>query len=144
MNKILVVEDNPVIGMVIQTVLTDEGHQVEVRKSAMEGLYLMYTGFIPDLVLTDLIMREMDGRDFIQKMRNDKKLCSIPAVIITASIPNAENLPDKDQFQGLLSKPFDLEELVETVDKLVNHQTHIANNATLQASTSVAPAPVAV
>lgn len=116
MNKILVVEDNPVIGMVIQTALVDEGHRVEVRKNALEGLYLMKSGFIPDLVLTDLIMQGMDGRDLIRKMRDDQQLCKIPAIIMTAAIPNPDILPDEDQFQGILNKPFDIDDLVRTVN----------------------------
>ncbi|UWG98676.1 response regulator [Dehalobacter sp. DCM] len=119
MNRILVVEDNPLIGMVIQTALTDDGHNVEVRKNALEGLYLMKSGYVPDLLLTDLIMQGMGGRDLIQRMRNDNQLRHIPAVIITAAIPNRDNLPEANQYQGFLSKPFNIDDLLRTVNCII-------------------------
>ena len=120
MAKIMVVEDNPGIGMVLQIALSDEGHQVDLHKRADEGLSIMQSGSIPDLVLTDLNMSGMNGRDLIKKMRNDQHLRSIPAVIITGSIPSPEILPKEHEFQGLLLKPFDIQDVVSTVAKLVS------------------------
>lgn len=118
MAKILVVEDNPAIGMVMRIALTDEGHQVEVRKNAREGLAFMENGIIPDIVLTDLIMDGMDGRELIRKMRESHKLHDIPAVIITGCVPSSDILPPENEFQGLLIKPFDIEDVICTVDRL--------------------------
>ena len=120
MAQILVVEDNPAIGMVIQIALTDEGHQVELRKNGLEGLSLMESGRITDLVITDLIMEKMSGRDLIRTMRNDHQMCSIPVVIITGCIPNFEIFPEENQFQGLLLKPFNLEDLIAIVARLTS------------------------
>ena len=120
MAQILVVEDNPAIGMVIQIALTDEGHQVELRKNGLEGLSLMESGRCTDLVITDLIMEKMSGRDLIRTMRNDHEMCGIPVVIITGCIPNLEIFPEENQFQGLLFKPFDLEDLIAIVARLTS------------------------
>jgi CheY-like chemotaxis protein len=120
MAKILVVEDNPAIRLVIQMTLTDEGHQVELRKNAPEALTLMKSGTIPDLVLTDLIMGEMSGRDLIKKMREDYQLRGIPAVIITGCIPDPDILPDTNDFQGLLLKPFDIDDLIALVANITS------------------------
>jgi CheY-like chemotaxis protein len=116
--KILVIEDDPAIRMVLETALLLDGYEVEVHKNALEGLTSMQSGMIPDLVLTDLIMSVMDGRTLIKTMRDDAQLQNIPAVIITGCIPKQEVLPEADQFQGLLIKPFDIGDLLELVAML--------------------------
>jgi len=115
---VLVVEDNPTIGLVIEVALTDEGHHVELRQNAMDGLVSMYNNLLPDLVLTDLQLPGMNGRDLIIKMRDDQRLQDIPIMIITGSIPAPEILPSSDQYQGLLIKPFDLDDLIAAVANL--------------------------
>lgn len=124
MARILVVEDNPTIAMVMEIALTDEGHEVVIGNNGMEGLAIMQSKRIPDLVLTDLNMSGIDGngRDLISKMRDNDQLRNIPAVIITGSIPNPRILPESHQFQGLLIKPFDIDELVNTVARLTCKQ----------------------
>lgn len=122
MARILVVEDNPTIAMVMEIALTDEGHEVVIGNNGMEGLAIMQSKRIPDLVLTDLNMSGIDGRDLISKMRDNDQLRNIPAVIITGSIPNPRILPESHQFQGLLIKPFDINELVNTVARLTCKQ----------------------
>lgn len=119
MAKIIVVEDNMAIAMVIQIALRDEGHGVEILKNAQEALTFMQNGFIPDLLLTDLMLGGMNGRDLIIKMRDDQILRSVPAVIITGCVPMPELLPAPDQFQGFLNKPFDLDDLIDLVDRLI-------------------------
>jgi len=118
--KVLVVEDNPTIGMVMQIALTEEGHVVQLKNNALDGLSYMQKGNIPDIVLTDLIMGGMDGRSLIIKMRHDHRLHDIPAVIITGCIPHPGILPKQHEFQGLLIKPFDIQDVLDTVSQLTS------------------------
>lgn len=120
MAKILVVDDDPSIRMFIKTALNIEGHEVELKENALEGLAFMRTGKIPDLVVTDLLMRVMGGRELINAMREDYQLRDIPAVIITGCIPMPGVLPEENQFQGLLIKPFDLEVFLDTIVRLTS------------------------
>ena len=120
MANVLVVEDNPSIGLVIELALTDEGHHVELLKNALDGLSIMQNAQVPDLVLTDLRLPGMNGRDFVLKMRSDHRLQGVPVVIITGSIPEPKILPNSDQYQGLLLKPFDLDDLTDTVSRLTS------------------------
>ncbi|MGC7871233.1 response regulator [Desulfosporosinus sp. SYSU MS00001] len=120
MAKILVIEDNPAIGLVIQMTLTDQGHQVELRKNALDGLTLMRNGTIPDLILTDLIMKEITGKDLVRIIRGDHLLHDLPVVIVTGCFPDSKILPDADEFQGLLMKPFDINDLVTIVANLTS------------------------
>jgi len=120
MARILVVEDNPTIGMVIKMALTDKGHQVEIMGSAQEGLNHMENGEIPDLVFTDLNLKGMNGRELIKRMRSNQRLNHIPTVIITGNVPSPDILPHKEEYQGLLIKPFDLDDVIGTVSKLIS------------------------
>ncbi len=121
MAKVLVIEDNPAIGLVMRIALMDEGHQVDVKQNAQEGLSMMKNGRIPDLVVTDLFLSGMGGRELIRKMRSDERLHDVPAVIITGSIPCPEILPQENEYQGLFIKPFDLNDVLDTVSKLTKH-----------------------
>jgi CheY-like chemotaxis protein len=118
--NVLVVEDNPSIGLVIELALTDEGHHVELRQNALDGLSIMQNAPVPDLVLTNLRLPGMNGRDFVLKMRSDHRLQGVPVVIITGSIPETNILPNADLYQGLLLKPFDLDDLTDTVLRLTS------------------------
>ncbi|NLL52900.1 MAG: response regulator [Peptococcaceae bacterium] len=121
MARILVVEDNPMIGMVMQIALSDEGHEIDILNCAVESLKVMENGKIPDLVFTDLNLKGVNGCELIRKMRCNKRLNHIPAVIITGDIPSPDILPHEDEYQGLLIKPFDLREVTGIVAKLIQH-----------------------
>lgn len=114
----MVIEDNSIIGMIIKKVLAFEGHEVDVRNNAFDGLDLMRSGTLPDLVITDLVMGSMTGRDLINTMRADSKLSRIPVIIMTGYVLNQKLLPQRDLFQDLLIKPFDIEDLITAVEKL--------------------------
>lgn len=61
----------------------------------------------------------LNGKELVEKMRSNPKLDYIPVTIITDSIPSAEILPRKDTYQALIIKPFDLQELIDTVKRLI-------------------------
>lgn len=122
MAKILVIDDDPSIRIFIKTALNIEGHEVELKENALEGLAFMRTGEIPDLVVTDLLMDVMGGSELINAMREDYQLRDIPAIIITGCIPMPGVLPEENKFQGLLIKPFDLDDFLETVARLTRKE----------------------
>ena len=67
----------------------------------------------PDLVVTDLMMPVMDGRELIDRLRSDPRTASIPIVILSAN--SNERSGDAD---AALNKPFDLDVLLETLQSL--------------------------
>lgn len=73
--KILIIEDNPDIAEVLRTVLTLEGHQVEVAHSGAEGLDKARS-YQPQVVICDIGLPELNGYEVAQKMRSDPELQS--------------------------------------------------------------------
>lgn len=75
---------------------------------------------LPDLVMTDMRLPGRSGKEVVEKMRSVEHLVDVPAILMTGSFPDSETFPDKESYQGILEKPFDLEELKETVNHLVS------------------------
>ena len=105
--------------MVIKLALTDEGHSVVAFDNCSEAYAKLEKGIKPDIILVDLNMPRMNGKELVEKMRSNRKLECIPVTIITGSIPSVEILPPKDTYQALIIKPFDLQELIDTVEGLI-------------------------
>ncbi|WP_088227472.1 response regulator [Desulfosporosinus sp. FKB] len=114
MANILVVEDNAAIGRVIQLALEENGHFVQLCKSGNEAIDLL-SKQTPDLVMTDIQLPGKSGKEIIEKMRSENHLIKVPAIIMTASLPDNRIFPEESLYQGLISKPFELEQLKSTV-----------------------------
>ena len=119
MAVVFTIEDNPSISMVIKLALTDEGHNVITFNNGLNAYESLEKGLRPDIILVDLKMPGMNGKELVAKIRDNPYIAYIPVTIITGSIPTTEILPPKDSYQALVLKPFDLQELIDTVKKLV-------------------------
>ena len=113
--KIMVVDDEPAIRELIVAVLEDEGYEAIGAGSGSRALELMPTER-PDLVLMDIMMPEMDGREALRRMRDRPDLARIPVVMMSAAFA-----PDRigQQVSGFLAKPFDLDYLLVTVAQIL-------------------------
>ena len=119
MSVVFTIDDNPVILMVIELALKNEGHCVVAFDNCSDAYAALEKGPKPDIVLVDLNMPGMNGKEFVQKMRLNSKSDYIPVAIVTGSIPSAEILPPKDTYQALIIKPFDLQELIDIIERLI-------------------------
>lgn len=119
MALVYTIDDNALISMVIKLALTDEGHTVVTFNNSISAYENLEKGSRPDVVLVDLKMPGMNGKELVEKMRLNPELGDIPVTLITGSIPSEEILPPKDFYQGIIIKPFELQELIDTVDKFI-------------------------
>ncbi|WP_407311246.1 response regulator [Desulfosporosinus sp. SB140] len=119
MANILIIEDNIAIGRVVQMALEDTGHNVEWCKSGTEALDVLERE-LPDLVMTDLGIPGKSGKEIVEKMRSEYRLLKVPAIIMTANLPDSYTFPEEKSYQGLLVKPFNLDDLKDTVQRLVS------------------------
>jgi CheY-like chemotaxis protein len=83
-HKILIVDDDADIREVLTEVLTESGHQVVTAANGLEALQILRRGWLPCLVLLDLMMPVMDGYLFMEERRGDPRLSAIPVAVITA------------------------------------------------------------
>ena len=115
MAKILVVEDDSAILANLSRFLRLEGFEVLTARNGMEGLRSV-SEHRPDLVLSDLLMPEMDGETLLASLRADTMTAHLPVIFLTASADRAER--DAKLQLGAseyLVKPLDLQQLLAVV-----------------------------
>lgn len=116
MKTILVVDDEEAISETLAEVLQDEGYRCLVATNGQEALDLMAEA-PPDLVLCDVMMPVMDGREMLREMRRRPDLAGVP-VVMTSAAPAAFAGESADH-QAFLKKPFKLEKLLGVVRQLL-------------------------
>lgn len=89
MPKILVVDDDAAIQKLISVILTRSGHDVRTASHPVEALDLMKV-FVPDLVISDVVMPYMTGLEFLEKMREDEKLARVPFMLLSSHAERAD------------------------------------------------------
>ena len=119
MARVMIIEDEPTIAMVLEIVLGEEGHEVIKAPNGKIGLALLEQQPLPEIVLLDLFMPGIGGKAVVNTMLADDSLCKIPVVIITGALHSTENLPPSDGYRAIISKPFDLQKVVSTVASLI-------------------------
>jgi len=118
--KLLLVDDEPSLRAAVQAYLEDEDDlSVTVAASATEAWDLLEQE-IPDLVISDIMMPQVDGYQFLQRLREDSRFQALPVVFLTARGMTT------DRIQGYaagcdayLPKPFEPEELLAIVRNLL-------------------------
>jgi two-component system alkaline phosphatase synthesis response regulator PhoP len=117
MKTILIIDDEPAILEVLSAVLEDEGYSPLTAANGQEGLARL-ADRLPDLVLCDVMMPIMDGREVCRAMQNNARYRSVPIVLMSAANSALSNEECPQAF--LLSKPFELDEILDLVQRLVN------------------------
>jgi CheY-like chemotaxis protein len=116
--RILIVEDHSDIRLLAARFLAEQGAQVFTGKDAFEGL-MLFRAFHPDLVLTDIRMSRRTGLDLLIDIRNlsTDDGGGVPVIAITAYVLDPEII-DAD-FQGILRKPFTMDQLLTAVERAI-------------------------
>jgi putative two-component system response regulator len=117
--KILVIDDDEIHLTYVKGIL-NTGYIISAAKSGKEALQLIYNGFIPDLVLLDLLMPEMDGWETYHRLKAIAFLQSIPIAFLTAvteeeAVKKAHDLGVSD----FITKPCSRDDLLGRIDKLL-------------------------
>ncbi|HWZ16679.1 MAG TPA: response regulator [Mucilaginibacter sp.] len=118
MRKILAVDDDQDILDVLRFVLEDSGYEVETLS---DGRYLFDTikSNEPDLILLDIMLGNLDGRELCKDVKNKVETHDIPVILISASHNIADSMTQKGAPNAFIAKPFDIDVLLTTI------QTHL-------------------
>jgi CheY-like chemotaxis protein len=111
--SLLIVEDDPDIAETLAELLDDRGYEVEIAGNGAEALRRLERPPRPGLILLDLTMPVMDGRQFRRVQLERPELASIPVVVLTADVHAHPEL----RAAGWLIKPVPLEGLLSAVDR---------------------------
>jgi DNA-binding NtrC family response regulator len=116
MANILIVDDEPDILHLLRRILERFGHKVHQAPDGRTALR-MYAGNPADVVITDILMPEMDGLEFLTRVREAFPDARIIALSGGGLVAKEELLRDAVQFGavGFLKKPFTVEECLEAV-----------------------------
>lgn len=117
--KILLVEDEPNVRNFVRVYLEFEGYQVVEASNGIEGLSQVQKEK-PDLIVTDIMMPEMDGVQFYKTLRQREDTNRIPVIVLTV----------KDEFEDIkyayligvdeyVTKPFDPQHLVSKIKEIL-------------------------
>jgi CheY-like chemotaxis protein len=118
--RILVAEDDASVARLYRSYAQSRGHSVLVARDGAETL-VAAAAELPDLVLLDIGMPKLDGRDVLRGLKSNPKTASIPVLVVTA-LGGDQNLRDRLLELGavdVLEKPVDLAIAFHKAERLV-------------------------
>jgi CheY-like chemotaxis protein len=101
--RLLVVDDDVDVAESLRRLLEARGYEVELAHDGREALERLACGPLPDLVLLDFAMPELDGQEVLARLRGDPRTAELPVLMATAT---AIELRELRRASGLLSKPY--------------------------------------
>ena len=112
---VLVVDDEPVLRAIVREILHEEGYAVIEAADGRVMLEIMARER-PDLVLMDVMMPGVDGREAYRQLRSRPEHRDVPVVMMSAAVQPHGLDPS---IAGFMAKPFDITELVALVASLI-------------------------
>ncbi|MDY2931752.1 MAG: ATP-binding protein [Muribaculaceae bacterium] len=131
LTRILIVEDNNDVSTFIGSIISNAN--IYYARNGKDGLEKALQ-IVPDVIITDIMMPEMDGIEMCAKIRQSDILCHIPIIIISAKAEQNDKIEGlKSGADAYLYKPFNSEELNVTINSLLERrkllQEHFARNS---------------
>jgi len=132
MTKILVIEDEERLRENIAQILEFGDYEVQMAENGLVGVELARQ-HQPDLIVCDIMMRELDGFDVLKQVRNDPDTANVPFIFLTAKA-------DRDSMRygmelgadDYVTKPFTTDELLKAVSSRLKRHTDIRKEAEQQ------------
>jgi two-component system, OmpR family, response regulator VicR len=117
---ILCVEDEPEMIVLVRLILGRRGFEIKGASGGVEALKIIREE-IPDLVLLDLMMPDMDGWEVYQQMKADEKTRNIPVIVVTAKAQSIDKVLGLHiaKVDDYIAKPFSPQDLTNSVEKVL-------------------------
>ena len=113
LKKILAVDDDLYILDALTELLKYSGYDICTTHKG-EDVFKKIDECVPDLILLDVMLAGMDGRDICRRLKADSKTHNIPVIMISAT----PNITDSVNFSGaddFIAKPFDMSQLLDRI-----------------------------
>lgn len=119
-NRLVYIEDEQEMIDLVRLIMARRGFEVLGANGGHDGLALIRQN-MPDLVLLDLMMPDMDGWDVYQQLKADETTRDIPVIVITAKAQSIDKVLGLHiaKVDDYISKPFSPNELVESIEKVI-------------------------
>ena len=112
--KILVVDDDKTVTAMLNGLLSDQGYAVLVANDGLDGMVQVKKN-IPDLIILDVMMPEINGYDVCSKIKFDEKLKHIPIILLTSREQELDSRIGQLMGINYLPKPVDSKILLEKI-----------------------------
>ena len=118
--RLVYIEDEEEMIDLVRLILSRRGYEVLGANGGREGLDLVRRE-LPDLVLLDLMMPDMDGWDVYQQMKSEERTRDIPVIVVTAKAQSIDKVLGLHiaKVEDYISKPFSPQELLDSVEKVL-------------------------
>jgi len=116
-NRILVLDDDPDIGIMIKIMLEYKGYSVILTDRADKAEDIIRTNNI-NLLIMDMLLSGVNGTDVCTALKQNSHTASIPIMMISAH-PNAQQVCIDAGANDFISKPFDMQDLIARIDRLL-------------------------
>lgn len=124
--KVLIVEDNHMNKVLVREILTMNGYEVLEADSGVEAIKILTTT-VPDLILMDLQLPEMDGFTATRIIKSGERLKSVPVLALTASaMKGDEEKILKKGFDGYVPKPIEKKKLLDAISSSLSTRKETA------------------
>ncbi len=127
--QLLLIDDDPNLIMLVKDYLEFRGYEVVTADNGRKALEALEQK-IPDLIICDIMMPEMDGYSFVEKIRQDYRTEWVPVIFLSAKSQS------KDRIKGLnvggdvyMIKPFEPEELVAQVESSLKQTNRLLQHS---------------
>jgi two-component system chemotaxis response regulator CheY len=128
-NTIMVIDDETNIVLILKEILGDIGCRVVSAPNGLYAFELLKQMPKPDLIMVDLLMPVMGGRQFIETLQTIPEYNNIPIILVTGTIPNLLDFPSQGTYQEIILKPFDINEIVHKTCRLLESRRMYSRSA---------------
>ena len=125
--SILLVDDEHDVAQGLAALLRARGYEVELARDGLEGLERLSRDPLPDLVLLDYEMPQLDGEEVLRRLRREGRTAHLPVLLATASTIDLSRLR---RVSGLLRKPSPRHVLFEMIARLLEKGPETPGNGT--------------
>ena len=126
--KILLIDDTDFHLSIAKNMLKNN-YEVATARSGKEGLDYLLKGLVPDIILLDIVMPEMDGWETYHKIKGISLLQDVPIVFLTSST-ETEDIKYAHQIGAAdyIMKPYEKNDLLKKVDTIIQKYNHKKTN----------------
>ena len=119
--KILVVEDNPEMSSFITSLFSNK-FDITAAFDGLNGLQRAIE-ITPDIIISDVLMPRMDGYELCSEIKENKDICHIPVILLTAKTMDEDQIKGYDHGADMyLNKPFNPNVLISIVNRMIDKQ----------------------
>jgi DNA-binding response OmpR family regulator len=117
--KIVYIEDEQEMIDLVSLILSRKGYEIIGANGGREGLEIVKSE-LPDLILLDLMMPDLDGWDVYQQLKAEEETSNIPVIVITAKAQSIDKVLGLHiaKVDDYISKPFSPQDLVKSIERV--------------------------